>query len=110
MPFNVTVPGVPSGDPTYSTITLGFQSAANQSIALSLLSAVYTAAANQALQVADDNVATVTGANPTTLSEYVLGDAFGIQNSGTTDGTVPAGFKFIVDAWDETHQTSTITG
>lgn len=107
----VTVPGVPLGDPVYSTISFQFQSTQAATLAVQLLGQIYTAAANQQLTVLDNGPPSLTipGSNPTqTVKEFVLGDAGGIQNQGTTEGTVPAGFTAIVDAF--TNQVSEIVG
>src|SRR4051794_33147129 len=72
MAFDVTVPGVPLGDPVYSTLHLSFQSSQVANLAIQLLGQIYDAAGppfaattGQQLTVADDNVTTISGSNPT---------------------------------------------
>ena len=100
---NVTVPGVFDA---YATINLSYQTQQNANIAMSLLSQIYAAAAAGTLQVKNDGEATTGGAGP--LKEFTIGDSGGIQNTGTTEGTVPAGYLGIVDAY--TNQVSEIVG
>jgi len=58
------------------------------------------------LQVQNASDSITGGAGP--LKEFTIGDSGGIQNSGTTEGTVPAGFLGIIDAY--TNQVSEIVG
>ena len=128
----VTVPGVTFDPPqaipgvTTTAISLPFQSAASQQLAVQLLGSVYAAFGAGGLTIADDNTTgtpsgagTIPAANPAAtpqVKEYVLGDNLGFQDSEfnpfgfpqPTSGTVPAGFTAVIDAF--TNRTSTITG
>ncbi len=106
MTITVTVPGVQKNAGVYSTINLQYQTQQNANIAIQLLSQIYAAAAGQTLQVQNDGETPTPGTNPTTLNEFTIGDSGGIQNSGTTEGTVPAGVRAIIDAY--TNQVSEI--
>lgn len=115
MPFTVTVPGVQKTSPTYSTIALQYQTQQNATLAIQLLSQIYAAAGQpfanttgESLLVQNDSEAPTAGTNPTTLKEFTIGDSGGIQNTGTTEGTVPAGYLGIVDAY--TNQVAEIVG
>jgi Ca2+-binding RTX toxin-like protein len=105
----VTVPGVRQGVPAdYATITLQYQTQQNANIAIQLLSQIYAAAAGGTLTVKNDAETATPGPNPTTLSEFTIGDSGGLQNTGPTEGTVPTGYLGIADGY--TNQAATITG
>jgi Ca2+-binding RTX toxin-like protein len=105
MSIPVTVPGVQQGG-TYSTIVLQFATQQNASLATQLLNQIYTSAFAGTLNVQNAPISSPTGS--AVLNEYVLGDNGGVQNTGTNDGAVPAGYLGIVDAF--TNQAATITG
>jgi Ca2+-binding RTX toxin-like protein len=97
---HVSVPGV-SG----STILLQFQSTQNATLAQSLVQSMWDALGKHKLHVENQPAgASVTGS----LNEYTIGDHGGAQNGGVDQGTVPAGYKGIVDAF--TNHAATITG
>jgi len=104
----VTVPGVRQGDPEYATISLQYQTQQNANIAIALLGQIYAAAAAGSLTVKNDAETPTPGPNGVTIKEFTIGDSGGIQNSGTNEGTVPAGFLGVIDAY--TNQAATITG
>lgn len=109
MPITVTVPGViGSGDPTYSTISLQYQTQQNANIAIQLLGQIYAAAAGKTLQVENDQETPTSFTGSPTLKEFTIGDSGGIQNTGTVEGTVPAGYTGIIDAY--TNQVAEIVG
>lgn len=112
MSISVTVPGVSNSSHVYSTITLQYQTAQNANIAISLLSQIYAAAASGTLGVQNDNDSegVTTGTATPTVFEWTIGDqptitgGGGVQNNGTTEGTVPAAisgqtFDTIIDAY-----------
>lgn len=85
----VTVPGVAAG-----TIELQFQTPENTFRAEDLLSPIEAARRHGKLVV--ENAPTVAASGPG-LFEYTIGDAGGQRGAGPTDGTVPRGWRAIVD-------------
>jgi Ca2+-binding RTX toxin-like protein len=106
MTIPVTVPGVGKGP--YSTITLQYNTQQSANFALQLLSTIYAAAAKDKLQVQNDAEKAKGGGKHPTVKEWTIGDSGGKQNTGPTEGTVPAGFLGIIDAY--TNQVSEIVG
>lgn len=106
MPIAVTVPGVGKGP--YSTITLQYNTQQNANFAIQLLAQIYAAAGKDLLQVKNDAEAAVGGGLTPMVKEFTIGDKGGVQNTGPTEGTVPAGFLGIIDAY--TTQVAEIVG
>jgi hypothetical protein len=101
MAFPVSVPGAST-----STIILQFQSATNANLAQTLANNFWAALAGGSLNV--KNLPT-TPAIATKLNEFTIGDEGGVQNAGANNGTVPAGYLGIIDAFDAAHP-ATVTG
>ncbi len=115
MTTTVSVPGVQKNAGVYSTITLQYQTQQNANIAVQLLAQIYAAAGQPWANTTPGNLLVQNDAEPPTgggasplVKEFTLGDSGGIQNTGTTEGTVPAGYLGIIDAF--TNQTSEIVG
>ncbi|MBV9756452.1 MAG: hypothetical protein JO047_05305 [Alphaproteobacteria bacterium] len=93
---------------TYSTITLQYNTQQTANFALQLLSQIYAAAGKNKLEVKNDSEKATGDTKHPTLKEWTLGDTGGKQNTGPTEGTVPAGYLGIIDAY--TNQVSEIVG
>ena len=104
----VTVPGVARGDFTYSTINLQYNTQQTANFAVALLAQIYAAAGDKKLEVKNDGEKATGDTKNPTVKEWTIGDSGGIQNTGTTEGTVPAGYLGIIDAY--TNQVSEIVG
>jgi len=99
MPFPVSVPGVHS-----STIILQFQSSANAALAQGLANSFWNAIPK--LNVENQPAGAAKAAD---LNEFTIGDMGGKQNSGPSQGTVPAGYLGVIDAFSAATP-ATVTG
>ena len=106
MTIPVTVPGVGKG--AYATVTLQYNTQQTANLAVSLLAQIYAAAGANTLQTKNDDEKAQGGGKSPTVKEWLIGDSGGIQNTGPTEGTVPAGYLGIVDAY--TTQVAEIVG